>query len=201
VLEWFAHLTEIVFSLGYLGVYLALFIEALGLPFPGDAAMAFYGFAAAKGEFHIAGVIVFSILGYMSGAFVSYWLSRTFGWKLIDRVTTSFPLFNQRSMTRTTSLMDRYGPLFLTIGRFLPGIRSVSSYAAGIYRMGLQPFFIYTILGVIAWCSAWILAGYWFGEHLRLMLKVIQSWLFYVTILLVTAIGAAWYLQKRAIKR
>lgn len=180
VLHWFGSLADSVLTVGYIGVYVALIIEGLGLPFPGDAAMAFYGFAAAEGTLSLGPVLWVSIAGYLTGSLLAYYVSRTYGAAWLDGLS-ALPVFNQRSMMRTTRLIDRYGPWLLIPGRFLPGVRSVSSYVAGFTRMDFQPFLIYTVIGVTLWCAAWVGLGYWFGDHLKVVLQVTQSWLAYIT--------------------
>jgi membrane protein DedA with SNARE-associated domain len=196
LLQWFGTLADSVLTLGLVGVYLALLIEGLGLPFPGDAALAFYGFAAAEGRFHLGAVWLFGTLGYITGALIVYGLSLRYGAAWLDRFA-NVPLFNARSMMRTTRLIDRYGPLLLVPGRFLPGVRSVSSYVAGLTRMDFRMFLIYTGIGVTLWCFAWIGLGYWFGDHMKVVIQLIQSWLTYATGAVLLIGGSIWMYRRK----
>lgn len=196
MLDWFGQLAEHVLAIGYPGILLALVIEGLGLPFPGDAVMAFYGIAAARGNFPFLGVLFVSVIGYMIGAIIAFYLSRQFGGRLLDKVA-ELPLLNQRSMRRTTDLIDRYGPLLLVPGRFLPGVRSVSSYVAGALNMDLQPFLVYTGVGVSLWCAAWVSIGYWFGENLQPILHFAQHSLAYLTGTGLLTVLAVWLWKRQ----
>ncbi len=189
--DWLNHLTNGVLSLGYVGVYLALLVEGLGLPFPGDAVMGLYGVAAAEGLFHPLGVGIVGTLGYLNGALIGYGLARLFGSPWLNRLE-HWALFNRSSMMRTTRMMDRYGPLLLIPGRFLPGIRSVSSYAAGLMGMALGRFLLYTGMGVVLWVALWLSLGYWFGEHLQVVLRWMQSSMGYIALLMGLTALAAW---------
>lgn len=180
MLEWFGSFADSILTLGRVGIYIALLIEGLGLPFPGDAALAFYGFAAAEGRFRLGTVLLFGVLGYLTGTLIVYGLSLRYGAAWLERVAT-LPLFNTRSMMRTTRLIDRYGPLLLVPGRFLPGVRSVSSYVAGLTRMDFGVFLLYTGIGVTLWCATWIGLGYWFGDNMKIIIQLVQSWLAYAT--------------------
>lgn len=200
MLDWFGHLTQTIFAIGYPGVIIALIVEGLGLPFPGDAVMAFYGIAAARGSLNFWGVLVFSVIGYMIGATTAYALSWRYGGRVLDRIL-DLPLFNQRSLRRTTSMIDRYGPLLLVPGRFLPGVRSVSSYVAGLAHMELQPFLVYTGIGVALWCAAWVSIGYWFGEHLKPILHFASSSLAYFTgAALLSLFIVLWWRQRQRLQ-
>ncbi len=195
MLAWFSHILEGVFRVGYPGIVLALIVEGLGLPFPGDAVMAFYGFAAADANFRLDGVIVCSFIGYMFGSTLAYAASRRFGRGMLDRLAR-LRWFSSGSLMRTSRLIDRFGPLLLVPGRFLPGVRSVSPYVAGMGGMEMEPFLFYTGLGAALWCTAWVCVGYWFGEHLDWILHVAQSSLAYVTGCALV-IGAAYWLWRR----
>lgn len=196
MLDWFGHGAEAIIALGYFGTYLALLIEGLGLPFPGDAVMALYGLAAANGKFHLGPLIFISIAGYLTGSLISYGVSRLFGSAYLEKWTSAH-MMNFRSFERTTSMLNKYGPLLLVPGRFLPGVRSVSSYVAGAVRMEFPAFFLYTGIGVIAWCAGWILLGFWFGEHVTSILHTTQSYMLYLTGAAAVLMAGAWVWRRR----
>lgn len=198
MLDWFGRLADSVYALGYPGVVVALVIEGLGLPFPGDAVMAFYGVAAAEHSLSFWGVVLASVAGYMIGTTTSYTVSYAFGGRMMEAVA-QWPWFSQRSMRRTTNLLARYGPLLLIPGRFLPGVRSGSSYVAGLAKMEFQPFFIYTGVSAVIWCATWVGVGYWFGENLTAILQFASSSLAYLTgALLLCALAFLWWRYQRA---
>lgn len=193
--EWLGQLAEHVFAIGYSGIYLALIVEGLGLPFPGDAVMVFYGFAAAQGQFHVLPIIGFSVLGYLSGTTLCYWVARRYS-AHVRRFGERVPLLNQRSMMRTTRMIDRYGALLLIPGRFLPGVRSVSSYVAGLVDMDFRTFLLYTGIGTVLWCPVWVLIGFWFGENAHAVVRSMQSSAAYVTGALLVVVATVLWLRR-----
>jgi membrane protein DedA with SNARE-associated domain len=197
VLDWFGSIAEAVLTLGYVGVLLALVVEGLGLPFPGDAMMAFYGFAAARGDLNLAGVFLCSLAGYLVGTTFAYAVSRRYGREWLD-IAARRVLLSERSMRRTTSLIDRYGPWLLVPGRFLPGVRSVSSYVAGVGDMDFRDFLLYTGIGASLWCAAWLGIGYWFGDHLDAVIQAVQSGLAYLTGAVVVGLFGLWVYRRRS---
>ena len=199
MLEWFGSLAETVFALGYPGIVLALIIEGLGLPFPGDAVMAFYGFAAAQGRFNLPGVIVFSLTGYLIGAVVSYAVSHKLGSRWMTGARRPSVL-KPDTMDRTIHFLDKYGPWFLITGRFLPGVRTVSSYVAGLIRMDFGVFLLYTGIGSVFWCAFWVLIGYWFGENVKFVITHVQSSITYFTAAAFLAGGLWWLIRRRTAK-
>jgi MYXO-CTERM domain-containing protein len=196
LLQWLGSLVDGVFRIGYPGIVVALIIEGLGLPFPGDVVLAFYGIAAAQENFRLDGVILCGLVGYMLGSIVAFLVSRRYGTRLLSQLTET-RWFNPGSMRRTVRLIDRYGPLLLIPGRFLPGVRSVSPYVAGMGGMNLEPFLLYTGIGAALWCTAWVSVGYWFGEHLDWILHVAQSSLAYVTGVVLVLLLAFWLWRRR----
>jgi membrane protein DedA with SNARE-associated domain len=196
VLEWFGSIAGAVLTMGYVGVLIALVIEGLGLPFPGDVMMAFYGFAAARGDLHLAGVFLYSMIGYLIGTTMAYVVSRRYGREWLARAARRM-LISERNMMRTTSLMERYGPWLLVPGRFLPGVRSVSSYVAGVGDMDFRDFLLYTGIGASLWCAVWISVGYWCGDHLDAVIHAVQSGLAYLTGAVLVGLLAFWIYRRR----
>ncbi len=203
MLAWFGDLAKAVFSLGYPGMVIALFVEGSGMPFPGDAALALYGFAAAKSQFAWPLVFAFCTLGYMVGAVAAYASSRMIASSvrghIADYRVARFAGFSPRSFNRTTQLMHKYGPWMLILGRFLPGVRSVCSYVAGLTRMRFGPFLLYTLVGSTIWCGTWIALGYILEDNVKLVLGAARGSMVYVTIgVALAAIVYAFYRGRRS---
>ena len=199
MLKWFSQLTSVVFSLGYPGVVVALIIEGLGLPFPGDAVMAFYGFAAANGQFHVLGILIFSIIGYIIGSLMGYFASKQFGTTWAAR-SYNLPFISQSQIERTVQLIDKHGPWMLVVGRFLPGFRAVSPYVACFSRMDFEPFVVYTGIGAAIWCALWVFIGYWFGENLGAITHHLQRSAM-IAALGIILIGAAVWIARKTLLR
>lgn len=200
VLDWFGGLAGAVVGWGAPGVFVAMVIEGLGLPFPGDAVLAFYGFLAAQGRMHLGGLWLFGTAGYVTGAGMAFWASRRFGARFVHGIGGRLALLSDRGMSRTTRLMGRWGPWILAPGRFLPGVRSVSAYVAGLSGMDWRPFVLYTGIGAGLWCTAWVGAGYWFGEHVDDVLARSRTLLGGAAVVAVAAAAAVWLYRRRAAK-
>lgn len=179
-LTTFHSISSSIVALGYVGIWIALLIEGLGLPFPGDAFLAFYGFSAAKGKMNLTGVIFISVLGYLFGTSLAYIASHNWGMNL-TRKLNQWGILQNEHMERTVEFIEKYGAILLVPGRFLPGIRSLSSYAAGLCRMDFRWFLLYTGIGACLWCSLWILCGYWLGENLKYIMQSVQSTILYIS--------------------
>ncbi|MCL6517497.1 DedA family protein [Alicyclobacillus sp.] len=199
--QWFGGLAEVVMDWGYAGVYAAMVIEGLGLPFPGDAVLALYGFLAAEGRMQPGGQWLAALAGYMTAAVIAYWVSRRFGTGFVHGLGGRLAMLNERGMMRTTRLIDRWGPWMLVPGRFLPGVRSMSSYVAGLCRMDWRPFLVYTGIGAGLWCGAWLGAGYWFGDHVDDLLAQSRTVFGWAAAVAVAGMAGLWLYRRRMARR
>ncbi|GEO24565.1 DedA family protein [Alicyclobacillus acidoterrestris] len=184
LMAWIHSITSGIVSLGYPGVYIAMVLEGLGMPFPGDAFLAFYGYAVSEQEMNGIAVWCIGSLGYFTGVSIIFWLVRKFG-SLVLNPLYRIHILSPERLDHTSTLMRRFSALVLIPGRFLPGIRSLSTYAAAFVDMPYSTFTAYTIVGSIIWCGAWIGLGFWFGENVQTLLKHVQSTLTWVTIVIV----------------
>jgi membrane protein DedA with SNARE-associated domain len=148
---------------GYWAVGALMLAENLFPPFPSELIMPFAGFQAARGQLHWALVILCGSLGSLVGALPWYVAGRALG---LERVL-SFADAHGRWLTLSRQQVQeaerwfaRRGPLTLVIGRLVPAIRTVISLPAGICRMPLARFCLWSAAGSILWCSVLTAAGY-----------------------------------------
>jgi membrane protein DedA with SNARE-associated domain len=162
--------------LGGGGVFVSLAIEGMGLPFPGDAMLAFFGYLSSRGELALPAVILIATLGSSLGSIIAFALGRRYGFLLLHRYGR-YLLISSRSMEQTVRLSNRYGVLVLLFGRLFPGVRALSSYIAGIGRLPWPVFLFYSTLGFALFCSFWALIGYLLGENWRTVVGLIHNYL------------------------
>lgn len=184
VMTWIHDISSTIVSLGYPGVFIAMVLEGLGLPFPGDAFLAFYGYAVSESQMNGIAVLCIGSLGYFAGVSIIFWMVRKFGSPVLNPLYR-IHILNPARVEHTSALITRYSALVLIPGRFLPGIRSLSTYAASFVGMPYSTFTSYTIVGSVLWCGMWIGLGFWFGENVQTLLKHVQSTLMWVTIVIV----------------
>lgn len=173
-----------VLSLGYLGIFLAMLIEGMGLPFPGDASLAFFGYLGSTGKLLLPAIILVATVGSTLGSVIAFGLGKRYGLDLLIR-HGRFLLLSKRSIDQTIRLSTRYGVLVLLFGRMFPGIRTLSSYIAGIGGLSWPVFLLYSCAGFALFSSFWILIGFWLGENWRIIADLVKH---YLTGILVGAI-------------
>ena len=155
---------------GFALVFLFMAVESSFIPFPSEIVMIPAGFMAARGElsFHSAYPdlcmsILVGLAGSLAGAYVNYFLSLWLGEPFLRRYGKWFFL-KPAALDRAVEVFNRYGNLATFVCRLLPAIRQLISIPAGIAKMPLGPFTLYTGLGAGIWTAILAAVGFWLGR-------------------------------------
>lgn len=153
---------------GYPGVGFLMMLESMVAPVPSEAVMPFAGCLIASGRFTFLWVAVSSTLGSIAGSLLSYAMGYYGGRPFVVRFGR-YLLLSCHDLDVTERFFHRRGSLTIFIARFIPVIRHLISIPAGMGRMGLLQFSIYTIVGACIWNTflAWL--GYHLGTHWELI--------------------------------
>jgi len=170
------HVVDWIRVVGLSGLSIGLFIEGVGIPFPGETTLALFGFLANKGHYSLLNVILFATIGAWIGSWVSFFIGKKYGKPFLYRYG-KYILLKQKQVDLTYLLSKRYGSLVLIIGRQIPGVRTVSSYVAGLGGMDWLKFLLYSLLGFAFWTSTWIIFGFIVSDKWQSLLKLFNSWL------------------------
>jgi membrane protein DedA with SNARE-associated domain len=160
MVEW---IIAVITEAGYGGIVLLMMLENIFPPIPSELIMPFAGFAAARGDLDLAGVVAAGTLGSLLGA-VPWWLA---GWWLgLDRVRLLAARYGHwmtvspTDVDKASALFIDYGAPSVFFGRLIPIVRTVISAPAGVVRMNLVTFTLWTSLGTALWSSLLTIAGY-----------------------------------------
>jgi membrane protein DedA with SNARE-associated domain len=156
--------TAFIAHAGYLGVLVLMALESMVFPVPSEAVMPFAGFLVAEGHFSLPLVVAYSSLGSIIGSLLSYWIGRYGGQPFVDRYGRYF-LLDREDLAKTTAFFHRYGQATIFIARFVPVVRHLISIPAGVGRMPLLTFSIYTILGAGLWNAFLALCGLYLRQN------------------------------------
>ncbi|TQS42666.1 DedA family protein [Cryptosporangium phraense] len=176
-------------ALGGPGAGLAIAAENLFPPLPSEVILPLAGFAASRGELSLAGALFWTTLGSLAGALVLYGIGAWFGRDRIRAIVARLPLVNLADVDRTEAWFARHGGKAVFFGRMIPIFRSLISIPAGVERMPLGRFALYTTLGSLLWNTVFVLAGYVLGEQWWRVERYAEVFEYAVIALVLAAVG------------
>jgi len=161
VIQW---LLDTLRALGYPGIIVLMAIESSVLPVPAEAVIPPAGYWAAKGVMDPVLVTLCGAIGSVLGSLASYGLARWLGRGFIRRYG-KYVLVSERSLERTDRFFARHGQISVLVGRLLPVARHLISIPAGVAKMAVPRFVLYTAVGATLWCAVLTVVGYVLGKH------------------------------------
>lgn len=193
---------SLVDRLGYVGLALAIAAENLFPPIPSEAILPLAGFNVSKGEFSYVLVVIATTIGSVVGALVLYGIGRLLGkerLRALVRDHGSKIFLKIEDVDKADLWFDRYGPIAVLLCRMVPIVRSLISIPAGIDRMPLHTFLVFTALGSALWNGVLVGAGWALGSQWG-RVEVVVGYAQYVVIV-VGALLVLLFLRRRAMAR
>ena len=175
----FDRILEFLSSIGLPGVFAGVFLEAIGVPFPGSVLVALAGFLSKQGEFDIIIAWLVSLLGYLMGSVSAFMIGRYIGEPFIKRWGRYIGITPER-LDKAKELLQKSAPAYVVGGRFIPTVGNVTPYVAGISGISIARFLIYDMLHAVLWLTIFLGAGAVLGSQWNRMVD--SLWLKWVTI-------------------
>lgn len=160
-----AFLQEVLTQYGYIAIFLCLALGIIGLPIPDEILMTFVGYLASVGSLLLPISVVVSFIGAMTGMLCSYALGRKFGKPLLWKYGKWIKLTPQR-LENAEGWFARHGSWAICIGYFIPGLRHLTCYLAGVSTMRLRKYMLCAGIGALTWCFLFISIGYYVGSYI-----------------------------------
>ena len=190
---------ETIDSLGYLGIALLMALENIFPPIPSELIMPLGGFAVSQGKLKLLYVVIAGTIGSVLGATPWYFLGKYWGLKRTKKIADRYGKWltvSGKDVEKAKDRFDRRGYVATAIGRLVPGIRTYISVPAGIGRMPLLPFLIYSTFGSAVWVFLLTYAGYVLGENYELVgtyLKPLSA----IVLFLILSFSIYWIIKRR----
>lgn len=192
--EW---LVNTIGQMGYTGIISLMFLESSFFPFPSEVVMPPAGYLAWKGEMSLSLVILSGIAGSILGALFNYWIAVKLGRPFLLRYGKYF-FISPESINKADDFFSKHGHISTLVGRLLPVIRQYISLPAGIARMNLGTFTLFTTIGAGVWVIVLTFAGYLLGEHQNLLKEYLHViTLACVAVAVVIAGGYILYMRRK----
>ncbi len=155
-------------NLNYFTVALLMLIESTFLPMPSEVVIPFAAYKAAQGDLNVFLVIVFGTLGALCGSLINYclayFLGRPIVYSFADSGLGRIFLLSKEKIIRAEDYFRRNGKSSTFIGRLVPGIRHLISIPAGLAKMNLRDFILYTFIGAGIWNIILAVIGFYVYE-------------------------------------
>jgi len=149
---------SVIYSMGYLGIFILTAMESMVLPMPTEVLMPLVGSLVVSGKFSLMAVSLISALGALFGSLISYILGKWLGRKFIMKYG-KYVLLDKKHLIWTEKWFKRKGEKTIFISRFIPIVKHIISIPAGIGEMNIFKFSAYTFLGAGIWNVALIFLG------------------------------------------
>ena len=183
-------IVDLIFDWGYFGIFLLMTIESSFIPFPSEIVLVPAGYLASKGDMSIGMIMVSALGGSLLGAFINYYLALTLGRKILAKYGKYF-FIKENALDKMDTFFQKHGHISTFTGRLIPGIRQLISIPAGLARMNLVQFSIYTGLGAGLWALILTMLGYFIGENQELIKAYLKQ--IVIVVLAMLVLLSAWY--------
>ena len=184
---------SVISTMGYGGIILLMAIESACIPLPSEIIMPFAGFLVFKGEMTLWGVALAGAIGCVVGSIPAYYLGMYGGRPLVEKYG-KWVLISAKDLDWADKAFAKHGEIIIFIGRLLPAVRTFIAFPAGVARMNMSKFIIYTFVGSLIWC--WILAyaGFKTGEHWESLKVYFHD--FHLVLIAAGVIFLVWYIRR-----
>lgn len=189
------HVIGLVERLGGPGAGLAVALENLFPPIPSEVILPLAGFVAGQGRMSVISAIFWTTVGSLVGALALYYIGAALGRDRMRAIAARLPLVKLSDVDKTEEWFLRHGVKAVFFGRMIPIFRSMISIPAGVERMPVWTFVVYTTLGSLIWNTTFVMAGYLLGDNWHLVeayAGVLQN-----IVILACVAGLVWFVVTR----
>lgn len=194
-------LEAVMVAVGYPGIFLVMFMENIFTPIPTEPFMPMAGIMAAQGKFNVLMVWGAATLGAVVGSLLLYGLGKWAGEPVVRRLLRRYGRYvriSEKELDRGISLFNRYGGTLVFIGRWIPMVRPTVSVVAGVCRLSLPVFLVFTTLSSGIVNAFWVGVGYLLGDNWQEILAGLNQYQgVIVPAVAVLAAAAAFFVLRR----
>ena len=169
-----AQVAGTILAFGYPGIVVLMTIESSFIPFPSELVMPPAGYLIHEGKMAWSGVIASGLLGSLLGAWINYYVAMRFGRPFFLKYGRYF-LVAPGSVDKAEAFFAAHGEIAIFVGRLLPVIRQLVSLPAGMARMDMGKFVLYTLLGAGIWMVVLTGIGYAVGQNRELLADCLRA--------------------------
>lgn len=165
ILEWLGSLIiSAIDYTGYAGVFLLMLLESVNIPVPSEITMPFAGYLTSSGHLNFYWVVFFGAFGNLIGSLVAYYIGYFGGRSFVEKYG-KYIFIHQQDVELAERMFAKHGKAIVFFSRLLPVVRTFISTPAGIAKMNIWQFSIYTFTGSLIWSTLLTYVGFVAGEN------------------------------------
>lgn len=172
---------------GLISIFLIVMLEYANFPLPSEVVLPFIGIMVSKGNIDFGLALTISIIGDIVGSTINYLLGLYFGKPILKYMMKKYPK-TRYSIKSSMWWMNKYGKISVMLARVIPVARTIISIPAGINKMNINIFVLYSTIGISLWNTILIFLGYILGDNLSNIAYLIKNYSLIVGIVLVSVI-------------
>ena len=190
---------EFILNYGLISIFIIVALEYANLPLPSEIVLPLAGILSTEYNMNVILVILVSILGGIVGSLTNYYLGYKFGNPLIYALKSKYPK-TKRAIKESHRFMDKYENISVMLSRLVPIARTFISIVAGVTRMNMMSFVLYSTIGISIWNILLILIGYIIGDNMDKITYILGTYSKVVAVLLVAVAIIYLIIKKRKAK-
>lgn len=179
---------------GYLAIFIFSALESALIPIPSEVVLPYGGFMAAEHHLNLVGVIILATIANLVGGLITYYIG-LFGGRAVVLRYGRYILLNKSHLDWAENWFAKRGSLTVFIGRLLPAVRTYISLPAGMAKMPLGRFLLFSVLGALPWNIALTLSGYYLGRNWSVVDTHLKPLTYFGALVLV--VGIVWFWSRR----
>ena len=191
---------EFILNYGIISIFIIVALEYANLPLPSEIVLPLAGILASEYNMNIILVILASIIGGILGSLTNYYLGYCFGNPLIYKLKRKYPK-TKRAIKESYRWMEKYENISVMMSRLVPIARTFISIVAGVTRMGVWEFILYSSVGISLWNTILILIGFVIGDNMNQISYILGTYSKIIAILLVISFIIYLVLKKKNVNK
>ncbi|MDK2562946.1 DedA family protein [Romboutsia sedimentorum] len=166
---------EFIKNYGIVSIFIIVALEYANAPLPSELVLPLVGILALKFDMSLSLVIIASILGGLFGSIINYYLGYKFGQPLLALIKNKYPK-TKKSIKASYRWLAKYEKISVMLSRLVPLARTFISIVAGVTKMNVVEFSVYSGIGIAIWNTILIFIGYILGNNMSLISTILKNY-------------------------
>lgn len=187
---------EFISQYGYMAIIVLFTLGIIGLPIPDEILLTYLGYVTSIGKMNFSLTVLAAFFGTLCGISISYVLGVKLGEPFLRKFGPKL-FIKQKAIDRTNQLFNKYGSLVLFVCYFIPGVRYVAAYLAGITHFSYKRFALFAYTGAFFWVMVFLTIGNRLGNSWGVITNYLHEYIWIIVILVVIVVLVIYFLYRK----